>query len=156
MKYVSTQDLSAFDNFFNELKVLENKKVSYGYFDERHYSGLNMATLAAIHEQGWNGLPQRDFIYSTQIAFKADLNKMTRQLMYDIINRKGHEEGLRRIGNAGVKKMKYVIDTGAFSNNTVSDNWAAVKGFNEALIHYGDLREATSFKVTPYNPKERD
>ena len=28
MKYVSTQDLSAFDNFFNDLKALEKKKVA--------------------------------------------------------------------------------------------------------------------------------
>ena len=156
MKFVSTQDLSEFENFFKEVSALEKKKVSYGYFDERHYSGLNMATLAAIHEQGWNGLPQRDFIYSTQIAFRNDLNNLTRQLMHDIINKKGYQRGLERIGQGGVKKMKYVIDTGAFSNNKVSESWAEVKGFDQALIHYGDLREATTFKITAYNKKGRE
>lgn len=150
MRFVSTQDLSAFEGFFNEVKVLEKKKVSYGYFDEQHYSGLNMATLAAIHEQGWNDLPERNFIYSTQIQYRNELNNLTLKLMHDIINKKGHMTGLKRIGLRGVKEMKDVIDTGKFSNNKVSKNWAAAKGFSEALVHYGDLRAATTYKVTAH------
>lgn len=155
MKFVSTQDLSEFENFFKEVSVLAKKKVSYGYFDDQHYSGLNMATLAAIHEQGWNNLPERNFIYSTQIQFRNDLNNLTRQLVHDIINKKGHTNGLERIGKAGVKKMKTVIDDGLFTNNKVSGSWAAVKGFNEALIHFGDLRQATTFKISAYKKGER-
>lgn len=151
MKFKSTQDLSALTSFHNGVKELCKFQVEYGYFDEAHYSGLNMATLAAIHEQGWNGLPQRDFIYSTQMVFRNDLPKLNKSLYGDIAAGKGHKAGLDRIGKAGAKKIRYVIDGGHFSNNRVSDSWAAIKGFSDALIHYGDLRAASTFKVSKAN-----
>ena len=146
--FKSEQDLSALENFYKQVKQLEKQEVNYGYFDERHYSGLNMATLAAIHEQGWNGLPARDFIYSTQINFTKDLQRLTKRLFRDIVNGIGPQNGLEAIGKAGAKKIKYTIDTGTFSNNKVSAKWAETKGFADALIHYGDLRNAATFKVS--------
>lgn len=147
-KFTSEQDLSQLDNFFKQVTALSKKEVDYGYFDERHYSGLNMATLAAIHEQGWNGLPSRDFIYSTQIAFKKELNTYVKGIFRDIISGIGFQNGLDKIGKAGAKKIQYVIDAGLFTNNKVSEKWAMRKGFSEALIHYGDLRNAATYKIS--------
>lgn len=147
-KFKSEQDLSALGNFHKQVKQLESREVNYGYFDERHYSGLNMATLAAIHEQGWNGLPARDFIYSTQINFTKDLQRLIKRLFSNIANGISSESGLSSIGKAGAEKIKYTIDTGTFSNNKVSEQWAETKGFSDALIHYGDLRNAATFKVS--------
>lgn len=155
MKFKSTQDLSALESFYNQVKELAGFEVQYGYFDEVHYSGLNMATLAATHEQGWNGLPQRDFIYSTQLAFKGDLQKHLTKMYRNMIAGKGYRADLNAIGKAGVKGIKQTIDSGHFSNNRVSESWASVKGFSEALIHYGDLRAATTFKVATVKKKNK-
>ena len=155
MKFKSTQDLSALESFFNQVKELAGFEVQYGYFDEVHYSGLNMATLAAIHEQGWNGLPQRDFIYSTQQAFKDNLKKQLTKMYANMISGKGYRSGLEAIGKAGVRGIKQTIDTGHFSNNKVSASWAAVKGFSDALVHYGDLRAATTFKISTVKKKNK-
>lgn len=151
MKYTSKQDLSAFTEFYNEVKELTKFQVRYGYFDDVHYSGLNMATLAAIHEQGWGNNPERNFIYSTQIAFKGDLTKQLKRMYRGIIAKKGFRSYLDELGKKGVKAIKLTIDTGDFTNNKVSQEWANVKGFSEALIHYGDLRAATTYKVSQNN-----
>lgn len=147
MKRTSTQDLSELERFYNTLNELSHLEAEYGFYDEAHYSGLNMATLAAIHEQGWNDLPERNFIYSTSVQFRADLNRLTKQMMEEIIRGEGYQKGLQRIGNAGAKKIAFTIDAGLFTNNKVSDKWAAVKGFSEAMKHYGDLKAAATFKV---------
>lgn len=134
--------------FHKQVNELAKYKVRYGYFDEPHYSNLNMATLAAIHEQGWGNLPERNFIYSTQLAFRDDLTKHYRMVFNSIIAKKGFTAPLQKLGKAGVRAIKMTIDTGHFSNNKVSQSWAEVKGFEEAMVHYGDLRAATTFKVS--------
>lgn len=148
MAFKSTQDLSALTSFFSQVKELAKFTVKYGYFDDHHYSGLNTATLAAIHEQGWSGLPERNFIYSTQASFRKDLNKHFKMIFRDIINKKDFSRPLQKLGEGGVRAIKVTIDSGHFSNNKVSESWSEVKGFSEALVHYGDLRDATTYKVT--------
>lgn len=153
MAFKSKQDLSALIAFHREVNELAKYKVRYGYFDEHHYSGLNMATLAAIHEQGWGNLPERNFIYSTQLAFRGDLNKHYRMIFNSIIGKKGFMSPLQKLGKAGERAIKMTIDTGHFSNNKVSQMWAGVKGFDAAMVHYGDLRAATTFKVSKLKNK---
>lgn len=148
MKYTSKQDLSAFNEFYSEVKELSKYQVRYGYFDDVHYSELTMATLAAMHEQGWGNLPERNFIYSTQMAFKGDLNKQLKRMYRGIIAKKGFRSYLDELGKKGVKAIKQTIDTGKFSNPKVTQEWANVKGFSEALVHYGDLRAATTYRVS--------
>ena len=148
-KFTSKQDLSRLENFFKAVQQLESKKVTYGYYDDPHYCGLNTATLAAIHQNGWNGLPARNFMTSASVMFRKDLAKLQKELF-------GHlaaggtniDAQLRSIGQAGANKIKYVIETGSFNINKVSDAWADVKGFSDAMYHYSDLKEATTFKVT--------
>lgn len=148
-KFTSKQDLSRMENFFKAVKVLDYRQVSYGYYDDIHYSGLNTATLAAIHEQGWNGLPARSFMTSSAIAFNKELKRLQKDLfVYLAAGGQDPTPILNMIGKAGVRKIKFVIDTGLFPNNTVSQAWAEVKGFNEAMKHYGDLKQSTSFRVS--------
>lgn len=148
MKFKSEQDLSALTRFNKEINELSHNELEYGYYDTPHYSGLNMATLASIHEEGWNKLPARNFMYSTSIHFKGDLNKLTKTLMADIAAGRGWRKGLERIGRAGSRKITFTIDSGMFSNPKVSKDWAAVKGFDDALKHYGDLKSAATFKIS--------
>lgn len=60
-------------NFFNAVKKLDYRQVSYGFFDDPHYSGLNTATLAAIHQEGWNNLPARTFMTSAGVFSRKNL-----------------------------------------------------------------------------------
>ncbi|HDR2377027.1 TPA: hypothetical protein QCH88_004273 [Enterobacter asburiae] len=148
-KFTSTQDLSQLENFFKATKVLDYRQVSYGYYDDPHYSGLNTATLAAIHQEGWNGLPARTFMTSAAVAFNKELTKLQKDLFaYLAQGGQNVTPILNRIGKAGARKIKFVIDSGLFPNNRVSDAWADVKGFSEALYHYGDLKESTTFRIS--------
>lgn len=148
MKFKSKQDLSALTHYFKQLTELSEKEVEYGFYDEKHYSGLNMATLAAIHEQGWNGLPERNFMYSTSVSFTVGLQKHVKNMHRAIVQGKPFTPYLERIGKAGADSIRYTIDLGTFSNPKVSKDWAAVKGFDDAMIHYGDLASAATYRVT--------
>ena len=147
--FKSTQDLRQLENFFKAVKTLDFRQVTYGFYDDPHYSGLNTATLAAIHQEGWNGLPARTFMTSAAIAFQKDLKKFQIELFSHLAA--GGNDGepiLKRIGKAGAEKIKFVIDAGMFPHNTVSDAWADVKGFSDAMYHYSDLKDSATFKVS--------
>lgn len=155
VKFTSSQDLRQFENFFKAVKVLDYRQVTYGFYDDPHYSDLNMATLAAIHEQGWNGLPARSFMTSTSILFAKELNRFQKDLFtYFAAGGQDPTPIFNMIGKAGANKIRFVIDAGKFPHPTVSDSWADVKGFSQALIHYGDLKGAATFKVTKGKDKE--
>lgn len=147
MKFKSTQDLSALENFNKQVVELTKERVEYGYFDTPHYSGLNMATLAFYHEYGGKYLPERNFMYSTSFLFKDKLHKHLRSMYKAMVAGKNFRQYLKAIGKSGAEQIQYTISQGAFSNNKVSKDWAAIKGFDDALVHYGDLRNAASYKI---------
>lgn len=145
----STQDLSQLENFFKGVQRLEGKTLSYGFYDDPHYSGLNTATLAAIHEQGWNGLPARTFMTSTAVAFRKDLERLQKELFGHLAaGGASPDPFLKKIGREGADKIRFVINAGLFPNNMVSDAWADVKGFKDAMYHYGDLKESATFRIS--------
>lgn len=147
--FKSKQDLSQLENFFKGVMSLEKKTVSYGFYDDPHYSGLNTATLAAIHQEGWNGLPARNFMTSTSVNFRKDLNKLQQELFGHLAaGGTSPDPILRKIGKDGADKIRFIIDAGMFNNNRVSDAWADVKGFSEAGYHYGDLKESATFRIS--------
>lgn len=147
--FKSTQDLSQLENFFKGVMALEKKTLSYGFYDDPHYSGLNTATLAAIHQEGWNGLPARTFMTSTAVNFQKDLAKLQQELFGHLAAGGASPDPiLRRIGKEGAEKIRFIINAGMFSNNRVSDAWADVKGFSEAGYHYGDLKESATFRIS--------
>lgn len=149
----STQDLSALENYFKELNQLAEKEVEYGFYDEKHYSGLNMATLAAIHEQGWHTLPERNFMFTTSILFQEGLAKHIKRMHNSIIQGKGFSAYLSKIGKDAADSIRYTIDQGNFSNPKVSRDWARVKGFDDAMVHYGDLASAATYRIVKYQGK---
>lgn len=153
MAFKSKQDLSELERYFGQLTELAGKEVEYGFYDEKHYSGLNMATLAAIHEQGWNKLPERNFMYSTSIAFREGLQRHIKNMHLGIIKGRPFTAYLNKIGQDAADSIRFTISMGTFSNPKVSKDWAAVKGFDDAMIHFGDLSSAATFKVVDYQGK---
>ena len=137
-------DISKFVAMQKEIEDLDD--VSVGWNNEKHYSGLNMATLAAIHSEGWHDLPRRSFMESAHVRIQAKmqyLNKMLMQYIY-----KGQTaKGLDFIGREYGKLLQDVLYAGDFSNNTVSKQWAGVKGFSDAMRHYGDLIDAVKYFI---------
>lgn len=146
----SYTDIRELKRYFKQLSDLSKKEVEYGFYGEKHYSGLNMATLAAIHEQGWNNLPQRNFMLSTALLYQQGLAKHIKRMHNGIIQGKGFTDYLQKIGKDGANSIRFTIDKGSFSNPTVSREWAGHKGFDDAMIHYGDLASAATYKITKY------
>lgn len=144
-------NLKRLDRFYRELIKLESKTITYGFYDEPHPSGLNMATLAAIHNFGWNGLPVRNFMETAFAFHSAELNKLVEKLLRTMARGSSPEAVLRQMGDTGSKAIKFVIEAGQFSNPTVSEQWAQEKGFNEAMRHYDVLLESATFKIGQLN-----
>ena len=128
MAFKSKQDLSELGKYFDRVNDLAEQEVEYGFFDEAHYSGLNMATLAAIHEEGWNNLPERNFIYSTSIHYKGGLHKHLQNMHRAIVAGRPATTYLKKIGKDGADSIRMTIAQGSFSNPKVSTDWAKVKG----------------------------
>jgi len=149
----SSTDITELENYFSQLSELSKKELEYGFYDEKHYSGLNMATLAAIHEQGWNDLPERNFMYSTAIHFQEGLAKHIKRMHDGIIQGRGFTKYLDKIGKDAADSIRFTIEMGTFSNPKVSKDWASVKGFDDALVHYGDLSSAATFRIVKYQGK---
>lgn len=153
MSRSSTTDVSALERYFKQLSELSGKEVEYGFYGEQHYSGLNMATLAAIHEQGWNNLPERNFMFSTSILSKDILAKNIKKMHNSIIAGGSFNSDLKKIGNDFVARLRMTIEAGDFSNPKVSPTWANIKGFDNAMHHYGDLSASATYKVVSSNKK---
>lgn len=149
----SYTDISELERYFSQLTELAEKEVEYGFYDEKHYSGLTMAYLAAIHEQGWNNLPERNFMYSTSLHFRENLTKHIKRMHNGIIQGRGFNSYLQKIGKDAADSIRFTIDQGSFSNPKVSKDWASFKGFDDAMIHYGDLSSAATFQVVKYQGK---
>lgn len=149
----SFTDISELKRYFSQLSDLAEKEVEYGFYDEKHYSGLNMATLAAIHEEGWNNLPERNFMFSTSLHFQEGLLKHIKRMHNGIIQGRHFSSYLEKIGKDAADSIRFTISTGTFSNPKVSKDWASYKGFDDAMIHYGDLSSAATYKVVKYQGK---
>lgn len=149
----SFSDIAELERYFDQLTELSKKEVESGFYDDKHYSGLNTATLAAIHEQGWNNLPERNFMYSTAIHFQEGLSKHIKRMHNGIIKGSGFSSYLERIGRDAADSIRFTIAQGSFSNPKVSKDWASFKGFDDAMTHYGDLADSATYRVVKYQGK---
>ncbi|AGE18457.1 MULTISPECIES: hypothetical protein [Serratia] len=139
---------SDFSGLINMYKIIdEAPEVEYGYYDEPHHSGLNMATLARIHEEGWNGLPARNFMFSAGVAARKSQQKQIRLFIQSAANGKRNIKALQEAGNIGVRTIKETIQNGNFSNPINAPDTAAIKGHNHALIEQGELMEGAKVKL---------
>lgn len=148
-------DLSGLKRFERRLKTLCESQVEMGFYDTPHYSGLTDAQLMAIHEFGYNGLPQRNAMLSSALSFKYDLPKYTKQVYNAVVARgQSPEVAMKIVGEKYKQTLVFVIDAGLFSNPKVSKEWSNIKGFSEALYHYNDLKDSAQYKITAsgYSP----
>lgn len=149
-------DMSGLRRFERRLKDLCSKEVEAGFYDDSHYSGLTTAQLMTIHEFGYGNLPQRNVMLSSALSFKYDVSKYVKQVYRNVVFKGTSSEiALKVIGQKFRDTIVFVIDAGLFSNNTVSSDWANTKGFEQAMYHYGDLRDSAKYKIvdSSYQPR---
>ncbi|EJH0453118.1 hypothetical protein NCH52_004941 [Escherichia coli] len=143
MKVHCTIDKRMMDKLHRELSQMEG--VAVGWDDGKHYSGLNYATLAAIHSEGWGDLPKRSFMESAHAAMLYESLRHTKALINAIVKGGSSEAVRKRIGKRYADILETILISGQFSNNKVSPQRASYKGFNDAMRHYDDLIGAIKY-----------
>lgn len=141
-------DLSGLRKLEKRLKDLCSKQVESGFYDDPHYSGMTTAQLMTIHEFGYGNLPQRNVMLSSALSLKYDIPKYIKQVYRNVVFKgQAAEVSLKYIGKKAEESIKFTIDAGTFSNPKVSPAWSEVKGFDDAMIHFGDLRDSARYKI---------
>lgn len=133
-------------------RAIDGLTVSYGFYSDRHYSGLSVADLARILASGVSfadGQP-RDFMACA--ANNRDLQnytmKILRQITKEALNgRTQFTSKLNALGQFAQATLYQVIHCGTFNYPHNSPTWAAVKGFDKAMVHTGDLIKSISYRV---------
>lgn len=133
-------------------RAIDGLTVSYGFYSDRHYSGLSVADLARILASGVSfadGQP-RDFMECA--ANNRDLQsytmKILRQITKEALNGRTQFTGkLNTLGLYAQTILYQTIHLGTFNYPRNSPTWAAVKGFNKAMIHTGALIKSISYRI---------
>lgn len=134
-------------------RAIDGLTVSYGFYSDRHYSGLSVADLARILASGVSfadGQP-RDFMQVA--ANNRDLQAYTMKILKQITKEalSGRTQFTNKLSALGLYAQTILYQTihlGTFNYPHNSPLWAAVKGFNKAMIHTGDLIKSISYRVT--------
>ena len=134
-------------------RAIDGLTVSYGFYSDRHYSGLSVADLARILASGVSfadGQP-RDFMQVA--ANNRDLQAYTMKILKQITKEalSGRTQFTNKLSALGLYAQTILYQTihlGTFNYPRNSPTWAAVKGFNKAMIHTGDLIKSISYRVT--------
>ena len=134
-------------------RAIDGLTVSYGFYSDKHYSGMTVADLARILASGVSfadGQP-RDFMQVA--ANNRDLQAYTMKILKQITKEalSGRTQFTNKLSALGLYAQTILYQTihlGTFNYPRNSPTWAAVKGFNKAMIHTGDLIKSISYRVT--------
>ena len=134
-------------------RAIDGLTVSYGFYSDQHYSGMTVADLARILASGVSfadGQP-RDFMQVA--ANNRDLQAYTIKILKQITKEalSGRTQFTNKLSALGLYAQTILYQTihlGTFNYPHNSPLWAAVKGFNKAMIHTGDLIKSISYRVT--------
>lgn len=134
-------------------RAIDGLTVSYGFYSDQHYSGMTVADLARILASGVSfadGQP-RDFmqVAANNRDLQAYTTKILRQITKEALS--GRTQFTNKLSALGLYAQTILYQTihlGTFNYPRNSPTWAAVKGFNKAMIHTGDLIKSISYRVT--------
>lgn len=134
-------------------RAIDGLTVSYGFYSDQHYSGMTVADLARILASGVSfadGQP-RDFmqVAANNRDLQAYTMKILRQITKEALS--GRTQFTNKLSALGLYAQTILYQTihlGTFNYPRNSPTWAAVKGFNKAMIHTGDLIKSISYRVT--------
>lgn len=133
-------------------RAIDGLTVSYGFYSDKHYSGMTVADLARILASGVSfadGQP-RDFMQVA--ANNRDLQAYTIKILKQITKEalSGRTQFTNKLSALGLYAQTILYQTihlGTFNYPHNSPTWAAVKGFNKAMIHTGDLINSISYRI---------
>ena len=134
-------------------RAIDGLTVSYGFYSDQHYSGMTVADLARILASGVSfadGQP-RDFMQVA--ANNRDLQAYTMKILKQITKEalSGRTQFTNKLSALGLYAQTILYQTihlGTFNYPHNSPLWAAVKGFDKAMVHTGDLIKSISYRVT--------
>lgn len=133
-------------------RAIDGLTVSYGFYSDQHYSGMTVADLARILASGVSfadGQP-RDFM--AVAANNRDLQSYTMKILKQITKealsgRTQFTGKLNALGKFAETILYQTINLGTFNYPRNSPTWAAVKGFNKAMIHTSELINSISYRI---------
>lgn len=133
-------------------RAIDGLTVSYGFYSDKHYSGMTVADLARILASGVSfadGQP-RDFMECA--ANNSDLRSYTmrilKQITKEALNGRTQFTGkLNALGLYAQTILYQTIHLGTFNYPHNSKAWSEVKGFDKALVHTGDLIKSISYRI---------
>lgn len=131
---------------YSKWKRLESKKIEYGFFNDSHYSGLNVATLAFYLDSGTTKILPFNFMLRSALSNARGMRKNLARLNRAIMQGdKDYQKVVKDIAQQATEFLQQHMRHGGYTVR--SEAWAKEKGFSDALYHYGDLIEAASYKV---------
>lgn len=133
-------------------RAIDGLTVSYGFYSDKHYSGMTVADLARILASGVSfadGQP-RDFM--AVAANNSDLRsytvKILKQITKEALNGRTQFTGkLNALGLYAQTILYQTIHLGTFNYPHNSPLWAAAKGSDKAMIHTGNLINSISYRI---------
>ena len=133
-------------------RAIDGLTVSYGFYSDQHYSGMTVADLARILASGVSfadGQP-RDFMQVA--ANNRDLQAYTMKILKQITKealsgRTQFTSKLNALGLFAQTILYQTIHLGTFNYPHNSPTWAAVKGFDKAMVHTGDLIKSIKYRI---------
>ena len=133
-------------------RAIDGLTVSYGFYSDQHYSGMTVADLARILASGVSFADQQPRDFMQVAANNRDLQaytmKILKQITKEALNGRTQFTGkLNALGLYAQTILYQTIHLGTFNYPRNSPVWAAVKGFDKAMVHTGDLINSISYRI---------
>lgn len=156
-----TSDFSSLTRLLKRMESLENHEVEYGYFagDIHQSSGLPMAELAGLLNDGTEHIPARPFVDDAILAYDRwfDTSKEWRiDVTSYLTDAGGNIRTLyAKYGRYGVDAIKMKIDVNDYEDNDAA--WKQMKlemyGKSMPLVETDELYESGKYRVRKINEK---
>lgn len=148
-----TSDLKPLSNLLRRLKLVDEWEAEYGYYeDDAHSSGLNMAELARMQNDGTAFIPDRPFMDETDKAVGRffQVNKKWANELNAYLRNGGSIKGIyQHYANLGADYVRTTIDIGDWADN--AEWWRQAKiekyGTTAPLIETQELYNSAKGKA---------
>lgn len=143
-----TVDTKKWDKLKKDLQQLDNIKMKLGW-DSTHYGpendNLPHAFVAQMLEEGTEKIPPRPFM---RVGLKQELKTDTKafaMMIQSVTSGKSALSAAKTASPAFVAMLKKIMNE--WSSPPNAPGTVAEKGFNNPLIHTGELRDSVQVKV---------
>lgn len=150
MSIKTSLDMKGWDKLYKQLEDLDEWEAEAGYYDDvMHESGLTMADLAWINNNGAdlsNGttIPARPFMDQSFMSI-AGSDFGQKELGDVIMNNSSPKTQMDKLAKQMATQISMSIEYGSFEPN--SPYTISLKGRDDPLIDSGDMKESPQDKV---------